>query len=92
MPKKWKVTKLEDHLHNATKSLGIKSFSWEAKKGLLKWILYVYKTNTFHLFATRKERRIFERKLRGKKKKLEGVKRGRFKKPLLKMVDFFEYV
>ncbi len=89
----WKVTNLADHLEPATTKLGIKSFSWTAKKGIMKWILYEYKTNTFHLFATREERRALERKLKGKKKKGKEVPRmlrGRFKKPLLKMVDFFE--
>jgi hypothetical protein len=44
----WKITKLEDHLNPVIKHLGIdkKGFSWEAKKGLLKWTLYEYKTNT----------------------------------------------
>ena len=89
----WKITKLEDHLYPVTKHLGIDSFSWKAKKGLLKWTLYEYRTNTFHLFATREERRALELKLRGKKNMSKDVMiLGRFKKPLLKMVDFFEYV
>jgi hypothetical protein len=90
----WEVTKLEDQLYPVTKALNIKSFSWKAKKGILKWSLYVYKTNTFHLFATRKERQEFERKLQGRRKtnKLGGktkVLRGRFRKPLLHWVDWF---
>ena len=93
----WKITKLEDHLNPVIKHLGIdkKGFSWEAEMGLLKWILYEYKTNTFHLFTTREKRRALERKLKGTNKMSEDVMiLGRFKKPLLKMVDsdFFEYV
>tara|TARA_B110000261_G_scaffold112846_1_gene126053 strand:- start:2366 stop:2722 length:357 start_codon:yes stop_codon:yes gene_type:complete len=91
----WKITKLEDHLYPVTKQLGIDSFSWKAEMGLLKWTLYEYKTNTFHLFTTRKERRALELKLRGTNKMSKDVMiLGRFKKPLLKMVDsdFFEYV
>ena len=91
----WKITKLEDHLYPVTKHLGIDSFSWKAEMGLLKWTLYEYKTNTFHLFTTRKERRALELKLRGTNKMSKDVMiLGRFKKPLLKMVDsdFFEYV
>ena len=89
----WKKTKLEDHLNPVIKHLGIDSFSWEAKKGLLKWTLYEYKTNTFHLFATRAERRVLEQKLRGKKKMSKDVMfLGRFERPLLKWDDFFESV
>ena len=91
----WKITKLEDHLNPVIKHLGIdkKGFSWEAKKGLLKWTLYEYKTNTFHLFATRAERGGLEQKLRRKKKMSKDVMfLGRFERPLLKWKDFFEFV
>lgn len=79
----WKLTKLEDHLHPATQDLGIKHFSWTASVGLMRWILYEYKTNTFHLFATRKERRELVRKLRGKKKRVTGIRCAQFKQPLV---------
>jgi hypothetical protein len=81
----WKKTKLENHLPHVTGGV-----SWVAERGILKWFLYVYKTNTFHLFTTREARRKLEKKLRGKTKKTTDVaRRGRFKNPLLHWVDFF---
>lgn len=81
----WKKTKLANHLPHISGDV-----SWVAERGILKWFLYVYKTNTFHLFTTRQARRKLEKKLRGKTKKtLDVARRGRFTKPLLHWVDFF---
>lgn len=75
----WKKTNLDKHLPNIPGG-----YSWKSERGTIKWFLYVYKTNTFHLFTTREARRKMERKLRGKKKNLKEVaRRGRFIKPLI---------
>lgn len=71
----WTETRIEDQLPSQG--------SWVAERGILKYFVYVYKTKTFHLFTTQKSLRTFLNKLQGKKKKLEGVRRGRFIKPLL---------
>ena len=73
-----KETKIETHLPHVPGNS-----SWVAERGVLKWFLYVHKTNKFHLFTTREARRRLERKLRNAKNKLDGVRRGRFKKPLV---------
>ena len=88
----WKVIDIADHLDGPANDLGLRSYNWTASKGLIKWVLYEDATTTFHLFRSREERRKFARKLRGKKKQLKGVRRLRFKRPLLKIVDFFEWV